>query len=155
MSNDSRHDEAELDPAKDPDDAARAVAVAEALAKPMFCLSLVFLVLLAALVVAWVDLLPDPVDQEMVTVVSVEDFWHHPSLQTGYLLRGLLLAIWPLFLVESLYVRWLSKGHAKSAKSNFSFDWFCVVCPPLRLGIPVPAKGGQIWLPRMGCFRSA
>ena len=123
---------------------------ADWLAKPMFCLSLVFLVLLAALVVAWVDLLPDPVDQEMVTVVSVEDFWHHPSLQTGYLLLGLLLAIWPLFLVESLYVRWLSKGHAKSAKSNFSFDWFCVVCPPLRLGKPVPAKGGQIWLPRMG-----
>jgi voltage-gated potassium channel len=128
---------------------------ADLLAKPMFFLSLVFLVLLAGLVVAWVDVLPDPVEQELVTAtedaaVFSEDFWQHPALQTGYLLFGLLLAIWPLFLIESLYVRWLARNQSKHAKSKFRFDWLCAVCPPLRLGKPISTKDGQIWLPRMG-----
>ena len=128
---------------------------AEKLAKPMFCLSLVFLVLLAGLVVAWVDVLPDPVDKELISAaqsaaVFSDDFWQHPALQTGYLLLGLLLVIWPLFLIEALYVRWLSKGRPDESNRKRGLDWFCVVCPPLRLGKSIPAKSGQIWLPRMG-----
>jgi voltage-gated potassium channel len=132
--------------------ASPAAAAADKLAKPMFCLSLLFLFLLAGLVVAWVDVLPDPVADEMSTAAIgtsdpiFEDFWKHPALQTGYVLFGLMLLIWPLFLIEPIYVRSLAKG----AKSKYGLDWFCVLCPPLRLGKSIPAKDGEIWLPRLG-----
>ena len=137
-----------------------AVEAADALAKPMFCLSLLFLVLLAGLVVTWVDVLPDPVNENLTVATAgtvgtsdadaMSDFWQHPALQTGYLLLWALLAIWPLFLIEPLYVRWLAKDHPGSWKNRYGFDWFCVACPPLRLGKSIPARNGEIWLPRLG-----
>ena len=128
---------------------------ADALAKPMFCLSLLFLFLLAGLVVTWVDVLPDAVEQDaMVAAQSTDqltlEYWKHPAIQTGYVLFKTLMLIWPLFLVEAVYVRWLAKGQAASVKSKSAFDWFCVACPPLRLGKSIPGKNGKIWLPRMG-----
>ncbi len=130
-----------------------AAEAADALAKPMFCLSLVFLVLLAGLVVAWVDVLPDPTDANLVAdsqgaISWIDEFWKHPAVVTGYVLLGALLLIWPLFLIEPLYVRSLAKGHAMPSKNRFG--WSCILCPPLRLAKSIPAKEGKIWLPRMG-----
>ena len=61
-----------------------------------------------------------------------------------------MLLIWPLFLVEPLYVRWLAKGRLGGRKNKYGFDWICAACPPLRLGKSIPAKNGEIWLPRLG-----
>ncbi len=132
-----------------------ATTAADSLAKPMFCLSLLFLFLLAGLVVAWVDVLPDPIENDLAMAAqkagaSSDDFWQHPALQTGYVLFWILLTIWPLFLIEPMYVRWLAKGQASNFKKRYALDWLCVVCPPLRLGKSIPAKNGNIWLPRMG-----
>ncbi len=131
----------------------RSEEAADWLAQPMFYLSLVFLVLLAGLVVAWVDVLPDPIDESAIeSVEAVEfalaDFWQHPALQTGYVILGLLLAIWPLFLVELVYVRWLSFKDEAKFKNRWIRDLICVACPPLRMGKAIPAKRDEIWLPR-------
>lgn len=128
---------------------------ADVLAKPMFCLSLLFLFLLAGLVVAWVDVLPDTVEKDAVVAAQSAnqltlDYWKHPAIQTGYVLFKTLMLIWPLFLAEAMYVRWLAKGQAANIKSKSAFDWLCVACPPLRLGKSIPRKDGKIWLPRMG-----
>lgn len=132
----------------------RAIEAANWLAKPMFYLSMLFLVLLAGLVVAWVDVLPDPVDEKLVGAVQTAetlpaDLWQHPAMQTGYVLYWALLAIWPLFLIEPLYVRWLARKEGSSAKNNVAVDLLCVAIPPLRMGKAIPAKDGEIWLPRM------
>ena len=145
----------------------RAAAAADALAKPMFCLSLAFLVLLAGLVVAWIDILPDPIVEDLATsgqntdsLIGADsksnaesnpgDFFHQPALRTGYFLFWSLLAIWPLFLIEPLYVRSLVKNQPNGQKNKSRLDWFSVVCPPLRMGKSIPAKDGMIWLPRLG-----
>ena len=137
-------------------DQSRAVAAADWLAQPMFYLSLLFLVLLAGLVVAWVDVLPDPVDEKLanasVAAMAGENlatgFWQHPAMQTGYVLFGLMLAIWPLFLIEPLYVRWLGWREGTPSKNKYGIDWLCVAVPPLRMAKAIPAKDGEIWLPR-------
>ena len=128
---------------------------ADALAKPMFCLSLLFLFVLAGLIVAWVDVLPDTVEQDAVAAVQTADhmmldYWKNPAIQTGYVLFKTLMLIWPLFLIEAVYVRWLAKGQAVNVKNKSASDWLCVVCPPLRLGKSIRGKSGKIWLPRLG-----
>ena len=155
MNTNHQCDQVNGDSGLDPEETARAVAVAEALAKPMFCLSLLFLVLLAGLVVAWVDVLPDAASQDLVASddqrISVsENFFHQPALRIGYLLLWTMLAIWPIFLIEQVYVRWSVRGIPNSNRFSSRFAWFSVACPPLRMGKSIPAKNGEIWLPALG-----
>lgn len=150
---DAKNNSVTADATADSPSESPAAEAADWLAKPMFCLSLLFLFLLAGLVVAWVDVLPDTVDENVAAIAqSTEsmptDFWHQPAVQTGYLLLWALLAIWPLFVIEPLYVRWLARGEESNVKNKYGFDWVCAACPPLRLGKSIPAKGGEIWLPR-------
>lgn len=128
---------------------------AEWLAKPMFGLSIVFLMLLAGLVVAWVDILPDtPTETLEASSVSnnsssIQNDWQQPALQSGYLILQTLIAIWPLFLLEPLYFCWMaSRGNCSFKLSKA--DWWCALCPPLRLGKAIAAKNNKIWLPGMG-----
>ena len=53
-------------------------------------------------------------------------------------------------LIEPLYVRWMAKGQADKSKNKYGIDLICAACPPLRMGKSIPARSGQIWLPRMG-----
>lgn len=128
---------------------------AEWLAKPMFGLSIVFLVLLAGLVVAWVDILPDApaenlaVEPGLAMSSSTGYDWQDPALQSGYVILQALVAIWPLFLIEPLYFCWMaSRGNCSFKLSKA--DWWCALCPPLRLGKAIAAKNGKIWLPGLG-----
>lgn len=153
MGGDSKKEETTQEAAAISQSQLRSVEAAQWLAKPMFFLSLFYLVLLAGLVVAWVDVLPDPIDETALqTAEDVEfalaDFWQHPALQTGYLLFGLLVAIWPLFLAEPIYVRWLARTDKDAPKNKLVSDLICAACPPLRMGKAIAAKGGEIWLPR-------
>lgn len=131
----------------------RAAEAAEWLAKPMFFLSLLFLFLLAGLVVAWVDFLPDATQDDLAVTVqtlptTTGDFWDSPALHAGSVLLWALIVIWPLFLIEPIYLRWLSRREVGNTKNRHGFDWICAAIPPLRLGKAIPAKGGEIWLPR-------
>lgn len=103
------------------------------------------------------DVLPDPVDENAVVALakgqqSAEavalDFWQHPALQTGYLIFALLLLIWPAFLAEPIYVRWLARAQNGAPKNKLVSDLICALCPPLRMGKSIAAKGNEIWLPR-------
>jgi voltage-gated potassium channel len=133
-----------------------AASIAERLAASMFYLSLLFLLLLAGLVVAWVDVLPEPVAEEAANVStaaatpSFSNFWQYPALLTGYLFLWAMLAIWPIFLMEPIYVRWQSRNAGRSRSHRQGQDWICAVCPPLRIGKSIPEMGGEIWLPRFG-----
>jgi voltage-gated potassium channel len=133
-----------------------AVWAADRIAKPMFCLSLVFLALVAGLVVAWVDVLPDVPAESLASATTSLNAsapttsWQQPALQAGYLLLWTLLAIWPLFLVEPIYYRWLTGRQSSGEKERRGSEWWSVVCPPLRLGKSIGVKSGKIWLPGMG-----
>jgi len=126
----------------------RTVTAADWLAKPMFYLSLLFLVLLAGLVVAWVDVLPAPVDDTVQSAESLSaELLQHPAMLAGYVLFWAILAIWPLFLIEPLVLRWLAWREGNTSKNHLGSDLLCAAIPPLRLGKAIAAKDGEIWLP--------
>lgn len=107
--------------------------LARRLAIPMFCLSLIFLALLAGLTVVWVDMATPDLQSLNVTDGSATEgglvvqsiglskdrlevfpkdlpdqslaFIRDSAIGTGYLLFAILLAIWPCFLVEPLVCR--------------------------------------------------
>ena len=130
------------------------------LAKPMFGLSLLFLALIAALVVLWVDI---PRVEMLASEASVAESAEGladasgiegkatkaPVIRYGDYCMFALLAIWPLFWAEFAYK---VRTHDKSKGSFFSkrvFDTLICVCPPLRLAAPNYNNEGKIWLPKL------
>ena len=130
------------------------------LAVPMFCLSLLFLVLLAGLTVVWVDMATTnvlPVESSFVTDLAnqapVTDLFaelRESANWAGYVLFGMLLATWPVFWAEPLLCRWFGRKQESNTKVSWSTDLWSAICPPLRLAKPIAEMGGQIWLPRIG-----
>ena len=135
------------------------------LAKPMFGLSILFLVLIAALIVLWVDiprveLLAAEIDQvvdagntdggavlESSASSSSVDEIPVGTLHLGDYCVWALLALWPLFWIEFAYKL---RTHDHSQRSFFPkriFDCLICVCPPLRLAAPNYNYDGKIWLP--------
>lgn len=136
----------------------------------MFCLSLLFLILLAALTVVWVDMATPnfmPVEENVARDASGEAVtdplaaMRKRAIWTGYILFGLLMAIWPLFWLEPILCRWHRRGHGTEeggAQGDFGSrkhtawktDFWAAACPPLRLAKPVAEMNGEIWLPKIG-----
>ena len=133
---------------------------AQWLAVPMFSLALLFLVLLAGLTVVWVDMaMPNilPVESGVATdlvqqVPVIDSFAELRELANwaGYILFGMLLAIWPAFWAEPLFCRWLGRKDKSNMKASWSTDLWSAICPPLRLAKPIAEMEGKIWLPRIG-----
>lgn len=132
----------------------------------MFCLSLLFLVLLAALIVVWVDVPRfDLAEQtikgavsttgsadELIAAEIVDAAVIQPiSRIGGYLSLGLIL-IWIVIVVEILIQLYLSVRSIEILNERRwrTFAYLQCVCPPLRLAAPNIAKDGQIWLPWIG-----
>lgn len=136
------------------------VQPAKWLAVPMFCLSLLFLVLLAGLTVVWVDMATTnmlPVESGLTTELAheapvVDSFTQlrESAIWAGYILFGMLLAIWPAFWVEPLFCRWFGRKRESNTKASWSTDLWSAICPPLRLAKPIAGMEGEIWLPRIG-----
>lgn len=130
------------------------------LAIPMFSLALLFLILLAGLTVVWVDMATPallPVESGVATDLADQtpagDSFaelRRSANWAGYILFGMLLAIWPAFWVEPLLCRWLGWREKSKTKSSWSTDLWSALCPPLRLAKPVAEMDGKIWLPRIG-----
>ncbi len=126
------------------------------LAQAMFILSLVFLTLIAALIVAWVYI--PQVEWLAAEAASGDEVSNSASSRSfvernavvigGYLFYGLLL-IWPVFWGE-LFYNLRTDGSFKSFWRERKFDLLACICPPLRLAAPSHREGGRIWLPRLG-----
>ena len=123
------------------------------LAKPMFGLSVLFLVLIAALIVLWVDIprveiLANEANRIADASTGVEKS-RSVTLHLGDYCIWMLLALWPLFWGEFVYKL---RTHDRSSGSFLPkriFDLLICVCPPLRLAAPNHNYNGKIWLPRL------
>jgi len=129
------------------------------LAIPMFCLSLLFLVLLAGLTVVWVDMATPqslPVDSIAIAEAAGEPVadslsgLRKSAIWTGYILFGMLMSIWPLFWIEPILCRWYGRRNGSQKVVTWKTDLWAAICPPLRLAKPITEMDGQIWLPRLG-----
>lgn len=121
------------------------------IARVMFVLSLVFLVIIAALIVLWVDMpraqmmAAGAADSEAELERIVES---HDSVLARVLITTLMV-IWPCFWIELLYkVRTYDQGASFWPRRRF--DLIACFCPPLRLAAPNCNLDGKIWLPFMG-----
>ena len=123
----------------------------------MFLVSLVFLVLVAALVVVWVDiprfdLVQDTVAGEDALDAEQHDFIAQSASRLGTWIVYLLAAIWLVIIVEVVLQLSLSTGQT-GVNNLFAWRVFAFLqclCPPLRLTAPNIAKQGHIWLPVIG-----
>jgi len=137
-------------------------------AAPMFGLSLVFVVLLAALIVVWVDIprvaelsalaVETSAESSGVDDAKTQDMTAQSSLlveRTDNFGKGLQLAlfvIWPLFWLEYLVSRWRgnSRDQPKALSRGGAIRLLACLLPPLRLAAPVTAMNGKVWLPKLG-----
>lgn len=122
-------------------------SVADRMALPMFCLSLVFLTLVAILITTQVyaPRLADFAASGSSAVAHNQQ----TTAQLTYVAAALLLLIWPIFWIEHWYNAHRASsadGRGRQTKRMLSV----CLCPPLRLGATSPAKDNQIWLPGMG-----
>jgi len=135
--------------------------LATLLAPVMFWGTIVFLILLAALMVLVVDVprvdatsshgeasLDD--ERAMETVYP----WDDEVLAATHWLEFVLCLIWPFFIIESAYVLWI--GRYCSNPSYWRWLWLAIwICPPLRLCPPHPLRNGKRWLPWYGWTSSS
>jgi voltage-gated potassium channel len=129
------------------------------LAPPMFALSLLYLALLAALVVLWVDVpallqpvatedtiseLPLAVPAGAQLLISGDD-----ALLAGHRCVLALELLWLLFLAE-FAVRFLLRDRSRPWWRTYSPGLIACCFPPLRLCARNPDVGDMIWLPVLG-----
>jgi len=135
--------------------------VNRAMAPVMFVASLLFLALLGTLIVCWVDI-------PRVTAVELEGRAHladpfvddaewrfeRASIELGWVIYKLLLAVWPFFWIERLLSGWAQR---RSGFNRSELRWrrrltnlAVCVCPPMRMAAPNETQGHRIWLPGMG-----
>jgi hypothetical protein len=133
--------------------------LAQAMARPMFGLSLLFLALVAAVVVLWVDvpMMFEPtaapeagpsvaaaVRPPVQTLMETEQ-----ALLAGYHCLRCLEVLWIVFVLEFLVWFLVRDGRQSFWHSHYGGLIICL-CPPLRLCAKHPDMDGKIWLPGLG-----
>ena len=132
---------------------------ADRLALPMFSLSLLFLLLLAGLIVMWVDIPrvvelieADGLDADGVgiagSVHSEAILLANKAYGIGQILLIMMLCIWPVFWIElAATARTQKKSGLK--KRAMAMPLMACLIPPLRLATVSPAWDNRIWLPTL------
>jgi len=122
------------------------------LAPIMFGLAIGFLMVLAALIVVWVDI---PRVVELATIDTGADSSARQShaqdileksQRSGEFLSLLLLFMWPLFIIESLF-HGVMATRSGATRKQLVMRALAALVPPLRLGTPSTAWQGRLWLP--------
>lgn len=137
-------------------DTAELRAQTDRLAQAMFWLSTLFLGLLAAIIVTWIDI---PGVVELATTEAEETGASSQSLvdalalaeraeKIGGHLLFLLCALWPLFWAEYIYSLTRSKQKKILGRGGIQRLIACIV-PPLRLGTTSPVWDNRLWLPSL------
>ncbi len=129
------------------------------LAAPMFGLSVVFLAVLAAIVVLWVDvpMLNEPLAENAAQTYG--DSPLHPAehvylrteqaLEAGYVCLQILGVLWILFVLEFVF-QYVVRDRGKSFWRTHVSGWTGCFCPPLRLCARNADMDGKVWLPGLG-----
>jgi len=129
---------------------------ADEFAFPMFSLSVLFLLLLAGIVVTWVDI---PRVAELAQLDADEQALNPEAVQQalqmadsasriGQYLVTALLIIWPLFWLEFAYNFTTTRNTDGSRKTILQPLLACFI-PPLRLGRVSPVWDSRMWLPSL------
>jgi len=120
------------------------------LAPAMFGLSIAFLMVLAALIVAKIDI---PRVVELSLLDSGRELPTQAALmrlqlaeEVSWNLTILLLCFWPFFIAESIYYLLLAKSDKASRKQQL-LHLGSAIAPPIRMGIPSLAWQGRLWIP--------
>lgn len=138
--------------------------LADRLAPVMFALSLTFLVLLAALIVIWVDIprvaelaaleaLDVQGEQEAADDIAREEInavLQHstaPYRATGRVVLWLLILVWLVFPLEWLVSRRYGLRDTEPEKNRWHTGLQYCLVPPLRLSAPSAVYDNRIWLP--------
>jgi len=129
---------------------------ADKFAFPMFMLSVLFLVLLAGIIVSWVDI-PRVVElaqldalelaTESIAVTEAMRMADSAALIGRYLFIALLI-IWPLFWLEFVTNYTTVRNEDGSRKNQLQPFLACLV-PPLRIGTVSTAWDDRLWLPSL------
>lgn len=120
--------------------------VANQMALPMFCLSLLFLTLVAILITTEVYA---PRLTELTPTSGSSDNLPLGTEQLTRFSSILLLLLWPLFWLEHFYNAHAA-GRLGENKNQMKRLLAVCLCPPLRLGATSPAQDQKIWLPKLG-----
>jgi voltage-gated potassium channel len=125
----------------------------------MFALSLLFLLLLAALIVIWVDVprvesAADAaaligVNGDAVGDESAETEINRAARRLGTRLLAVAFLIWPVFWIECGW-KWIRRGRSKLCRWRTVAELMGAVCPPLRMAQPNDWMDGKVWLPGLG-----
>ena len=131
-------------------DISRHRATEDRLAPIMFGLAIVFLLLLAALIVTRIDIPRvaelSALESNNTELKASDTTTLQATEKLGKQLFVLLLLLWPLFIVESLYHMTQAKA-LKASRRQFALRAASAVLPPIRLGTPSTAWQGRVWLP--------
>jgi hypothetical protein len=133
--------------------------MARMLAAPMCGLSLLYLAVLAALVVLWVDvpaMFPSPSDELVGAELAFSspltaNLWirGEEALIAGYRCVLFLELLWVLFLLE-YGVRCVLRDREVPFWRTYGPGLIACLFPPLRLCARHPDMDGRIWLPALG-----
>lgn len=132
----------------------------EWMAPTMFLASFLFLTMLSALLVLWIDV------PRVVEVASEQDSWDvvrfvEPALSADeeryqqqaflagcWILAGLVV-LWTLFVLEAILAyRYRTPG--KSFREERPYFWIAILIPPLRMCMRDRTQGDRMWLPTLG-----
>lgn len=126
----------------------------------MFYLSLTFLALVAVLIVIWIYVAPDVDSHDLellaegVVPTAVELSAEEQAFQAraqvwGVWVAWLLLALWPLFILEQLVYAVLASSWQQFRRDH-PYAWIVCCVPPLRLCARDRTGAGAIWFPGIG-----
>ena len=129
---------------------------ADKFAFPMFLLSVFFLLLLAGIVITWVDiprvaeLAKIDVEAEATDAAVLTDALHmaDSAAWVGRYLFIALLVIWPLFWLEFFYNYKATRNSLGARRTQVQPLLACLI-PPLRIGTVSTAWDGRLWLPSL------
>lgn len=126
------------------------------LAFPMFALSILFLILLACIIITWVDIprvaelakldeaqLADQTNQ-VTEAVNLAD----SAAGVGRIFFIMLMLIWPLFWIEYIYSYKVLRNKEGARKTRIMPLLACFV-PPLRIGKLSDSWDNRLWLPSL------
>lgn len=129
---------------------------ADEYALPMFVLSVIFLLLLAGIIVTWIDIPRvaelaqlDGGEQATDPVAIAEALKMADSAaRVGQYLLAALLIMWPLFWLEFAFNRSTYRNKEGARQTQWQPLLACLI-PPLRIGTVSPSWDGRMWLPSL------
>jgi len=129
---------------------------ADEFAFPMFGLSVLFLLLMAGIVVTWIDiprvaeLAQLDADEKVLDPAAVQEAIRMASSasQIGQYFLAALLIMWPLFWLEFAYSYVTTRNPDGSRKFQLQPLAACFI-PPLRIGRVSPVWDSRMWLPSL------